>query len=238
MSESSWRGASSTLPITRLFVSFTSATPPKSIGSCAACCTAPRKPRTLCKPSSYACTAAEILRPQAPPQPYVLGIARNTAIETIRRQDRLRKLEGKGRTPQPQHVVEDASRSERKEIVHEALAALSPEHRTVVVLRYTHGLKLREVAEILSCTPAPRETACARPRCCSNANSPNEASWPRRWRDACRWPPDLRRVAHAPGRAPRSTDSTTQSRPPSTPTSRCARRAEAANSRSATLTNC
>ena len=33
------------------------------------------------------------------------------------------------------------------------MAALPPEHRTVLVLRHTHGLKLREVADALSCTP-------------------------------------------------------------------------------------
>jgi RNA polymerase sigma factor (sigma-70 family) len=44
------------------------------------------------------------------------------------------------------------ARDEHHMLVQEALSALSPEHRSVVVLRYTHGLKLREIADALSCT--------------------------------------------------------------------------------------
>ncbi len=88
-----------------------------------------------------------------PLRPYVLGIARNAAIEALRRGERLRKLQGKGHEPEPHSAEDDAARAERRALVRDALATLPAEHRTVVVLRHTHGLKLREVAEALSCTP-------------------------------------------------------------------------------------
>lgn len=86
-------------------------------------------------------------------RPYVFGIARNVAIAALRRGDRVRKLEGKGSGPRERPAVpEQAASKEREGLVREALAALEAEHRAVLTLRFTHGLKLREIAEALSCT--------------------------------------------------------------------------------------
>ena len=75
------------------------------------------------------------------------------AIETLRRHEKLSRLEpASGETPGADTVATDVAQNERRDLVHEALATLPPEHRSVVVLRYTHGLKQREIAEALSCT--------------------------------------------------------------------------------------
>jgi RNA polymerase sigma-70 factor (ECF subfamily) len=50
-------------------------------------------------------------------------------------------------------VLHDLMRAERQEHVQRVVANLSPEHRIVVVLRYTEGLSYDEIAEILGCSP-------------------------------------------------------------------------------------
>jgi RNA polymerase sigma-70 factor (ECF subfamily) len=45
-----------------------------------------------------------------------------------------------------------AAASERREAVGDALAALAPEHRSILVLRHVHGQRLEEIAEGSSCT--------------------------------------------------------------------------------------
>lgn len=50
-------------------------------------------------------------------------------------------------------VLQDLMREEMQHQVQSAVAKLSPEHRMVVVLRYTEGLSYDEIAEALGCSP-------------------------------------------------------------------------------------
>lgn len=88
-----------------------------------------------------------------PLRPYVLGIARHVAVETLRRRHRKEAPMGKlDPTSAGALVPERVARDERARLVHEALAALDPEHRSVLVLRHAHGLSQGQVAEALECT--------------------------------------------------------------------------------------
>jgi len=49
-------------------------------------------------------------------------------------------------------TFESVARRERAAAVEQALEALAPEHRAVIVFRLVQGLKLEEIAEALSCT--------------------------------------------------------------------------------------
>lgn len=90
--------------------------------------------------------------PERPLRPYVFRIAHNVAIEALRRRARRAKLD-----PAPLEAIDTVDqaveRNERAALVRAALAALPAEHRSVIVLRHTHALKLREVADALDCTP-------------------------------------------------------------------------------------
>ncbi len=55
------------------------------------------------------------------------------------------------RAPEPT-PLQDLMSDERSQQVQEVVAKLAPEHRTVVVLRYTEGLSYEEIAEILNCS--------------------------------------------------------------------------------------
>ena len=83
-------------------------------------------------------------------RPYVLGIARNVAIEAFRRREKL-ALPALPR-PDARSAGDAALARERSALVQDALSALSPEHRAVVVLRYTHELSQDDVASALGCT--------------------------------------------------------------------------------------
>jgi len=54
--------------------------------------------------------------------------------------------------PSPNTVLMDLLRDEAEESVRMMVARLSPEHRMVVVLRYTEGLSYEEIAEIVGCS--------------------------------------------------------------------------------------
>jgi RNA polymerase sigma-70 factor (ECF subfamily) len=96
--------------------------------------------------------ALDRLDPDRPTRPYVLKIARNVAIAALRRRRRQKKLNGLSPEFSPA-TADTAERRETSALIHDALAALSPQHRSVVVLRHAHGLKLKDVAAALSCTP-------------------------------------------------------------------------------------
>lgn len=54
--------------------------------------------------------------------------------------------------PSSKSVLSDLLREEAEETVRATVARLSPEHRMVIVLRYTEGLSYEEMAEILGCS--------------------------------------------------------------------------------------
>ncbi|MEP6960949.1 MAG: sigma-70 family RNA polymerase sigma factor [Acidobacteriota bacterium] len=55
------------------------------------------------------------------------------------------------RAPEPT-ALQDLEKDEMQQQVQEIVAKLAPEHRMVVVLRYTEGLSYEEIAEILNCS--------------------------------------------------------------------------------------
>jgi RNA polymerase sigma-70 factor (ECF subfamily) len=55
------------------------------------------------------------------------------------------------RAPEPT-PLQDLMADERQQQVQDVVAKLAPEHRMVVVLRYTEGLSYEEIADILNCS--------------------------------------------------------------------------------------
>ena len=98
-------------------------------------------------------------QPKAKFSTWLYTIASNLARDELRRRhlraDRTVELEEADRTPvaEPQLSVADQAlaRVERAE-VRRALAELSPEHRTAVLLHYYNGFSYKEIAEISGCT--------------------------------------------------------------------------------------
>lgn len=90
------------------------------------------------------------LDPARPARPYVLRIARNVAIEALRRTRREHApLDGDG----PATRDDDAlGRDETRDQVARALQVLSPDLRAALLLRHGHGLRLDEVASALGVT--------------------------------------------------------------------------------------
>jgi RNA polymerase sigma-70 factor, ECF subfamily len=86
---------------------------------------------------------------QKPSRAYLFRAAHNISLNLIRSQKKLRALPELEDSNDP---VRQASRKELQETVSAALQSLLPEHRSVIVLRYYHSLKLQDIAEILSCT--------------------------------------------------------------------------------------
>lgn len=62
------------------------------------------------------------------------------------------KLLGDGDPADRRSVVDEATTSEERRAVLESLEALAPEHRSILLLRHVHELKLEEIAEGSSCT--------------------------------------------------------------------------------------
>lgn len=88
--------------------------------------------------------------PGRPLVPWVLGIARLVALEASRAA-RPPGEEGLAERGAPDgDPVRQAARGEERELVQAALASLAPEHRTVIVLRHTVGLSMKELAQALA----------------------------------------------------------------------------------------
>lgn len=97
------------------------------------------------------------LRPGEPLRPWVVGIARHVAIDTLRakKRSRQRTIAGSddGETPLLDRVVdptpgpeERASTAERAARIEAALAKLPEEHRHALVLFHVDGLKYQAIA--------------------------------------------------------------------------------------------
>jgi len=50
-------------------------------------------------------------------------------------------------------VLHTLMRAEKEKRVQDVVAKLAPEHRVVIVLRYTEGLSYDEIASIVGCSP-------------------------------------------------------------------------------------
>jgi len=89
-----------------------------------------------------------------PLRPYVFSVARNVAVDILRARAKRPRPEAlaEALVPGGAAAVDEASRGEESAAVAESLATLAPEHRSLLVLRHVHGLKLEELAEGLACT--------------------------------------------------------------------------------------
>ncbi|HZU96234.1 MAG TPA: RNA polymerase sigma factor [Planctomycetota bacterium] len=95
---------------------------------------------------------------------WILGIARNAAIDAIRaRLKRERIIEEKAKRPLPPAPapVPEAERREEAELARAALDALPPESRALLIQRHGLDMKMAELAESLAVT---EKTATARLR--------------------------------------------------------------------------
>ena len=86
---------------------------------------------------------------------WLYRIAFNVAVSRRRRKKNEVSLTG-GREDSPREPADDAEppgehllREERAHLVHEALASLSDEHRTILVLREMEGFEYEQISEIL-----------------------------------------------------------------------------------------
>jgi len=85
---------------------------------------------------------------------YVLGIARHLALDLCRRPRTTSWAAATAeRTADPaRDVSERISRDEQRLAIADAMSALEPEQRTVLALRHMNHLKMRELADALSCS--------------------------------------------------------------------------------------
>lgn len=94
--------------------------------------------------------SAKTIDPARGVRPFLFSLARNVAIDVLRaRQKKPLSLDGDAPASAPESEPE---RRERLEAVEEALGALAPEHRSLLLLRHVQGLKLDEIAEGSDCT--------------------------------------------------------------------------------------
>lgn len=95
-------------------------------------------------------------------RPFVLGVARHVAIDAMRRRRTIRQGEERVAS-EARHVMHEpssevAARSEQRARVQEALAAVEPELRSLLVLRHTSRVTMRELAESADCSvPTARQ---------------------------------------------------------------------------------
>lgn len=87
-----------------------------------------------------------------PPKPWLVRILVNGIVSKRRLQRVLTTpLEEMAHQAASDTTEALAERAEDQQRVHQALAALSPDHRQVVMLRYLTGLSVMEVAQVLGC---------------------------------------------------------------------------------------
>jgi RNA polymerase sigma-70 factor (ECF subfamily) len=92
------------------------------------------------------------------PRAWMFGIARNAALDELRRRGRVAELppEPEDRTsPGPPELAEA---SERRDVVLGALTTLDQRDRELVALRFDGGLSHAEIGEILDVTPTNAST--------------------------------------------------------------------------------
>jgi RNA polymerase sigma-70 factor (ECF subfamily) len=97
-------------------------------------------------------------RRRGAPRAWMFGIARNAALDELRRRGRVAEL-----PPEPEDRTsagppELAEASARREVVLRALDKLEPRERELVALRFDGGLSHAEIAEVLDITATNAST--------------------------------------------------------------------------------
>jgi RNA polymerase sigma factor (sigma-70 family) len=83
---------------------------------------------------------------------WVFGIARNAALDELRKLKRRARLDGEPADVWAPGPAEEAERSFQREEVRSALAALDPRDRDLVALKFAGGLSNGEIARVLGMT--------------------------------------------------------------------------------------
>src|SRR3954452_11048580 len=83
------------------------------------------------------------------PEAWVFGIARNAALDELRKRKRRATLENEPADVWSPSPDEEAERAFQREIVRDALALLDPRDRDLVALKFSGGLSNPEIARVL-----------------------------------------------------------------------------------------
>src|SRR5690606_37294523 len=80
---------------------------------------------------------------------WLFGIARNAALDELRRRKRRAAMEAEPEDAEAVTADEHADRALRRETVRAALRALEPHERDLVALKYSAGLSNAEIARVI-----------------------------------------------------------------------------------------
>jgi RNA polymerase sigma-70 factor (ECF subfamily) len=83
------------------------------------------------------------------PRGWLFGIARNAALDELRRRKRRTALEGEPLDAAAPTADEHAEQALRRETVRAALATLAPHERDLVALKFSGGLSHAEIARVI-----------------------------------------------------------------------------------------
>lgn len=88
---------------------------------------------------------------------WLLQIARYVAIDAFRVERKVKRLEERRAAEQPEEegnlsVSEEAEGAERRQVVNAALERLSPEDRSLLLLRHYQDLTFRQIGEVVDCS--------------------------------------------------------------------------------------